>query len=170
MKNLIAIWGDYGGGKSNYSKSLIIPQLTTVLGTGSRIREFLTLNWFSLSRHLLDNKKYAIHLTKSVTLSNIVQTIQGIYTPHVIIDEWSDFFYFSVFKSIDDIRRSAELIFLAIKENPKIEKVVIVTRNRVPWMPFKLYKKMSEWNKVLVKEVEVCIEIGFGKIIQIFKV
>ena len=153
--------GGLGSGKSDYALNSLDSSNTLVLGTGSRWQELLNSRFGSIQKHInrLRERGFKSQPTRPWT---IVQDIQEITQPVVLIDEWTTFRHYTLFWTRKKITNTIQQIFDAFDKNPHITKVVFVCSDCVPYLPFSLYKKTVLWNKLLFKVADKITMMYFG--------
>ena len=161
------IYGGLGSGKSTYAHKIIDPKETFKLGVECILKDALILKWGSLSRHRAENVQIGISY-KATSLETIVKDISEIEKKVLLIDEWSSFFFQSWYKPSKEIIKDSGRIFNAIKENQNLQRVVCVTLDYNPYLPFNLYKKKALWNKLLFKQTDNLVKVDYGVPFKIY--
>ena len=156
-----AVSGGLGSGKSNYALSSVDSCNTFVLGAGSRWHELLNSRFGSIQKHINELQERGFK-SKSTRPWTIVQDIQEITQPVVLIDEWTTFRHYTLFWTNKKVAKTIRQIFDAFDDNPHIIKVVFVCSDCVPYLPFSLYKKTVLWNKLLFKAADKITIMYFG--------
>jgi len=166
MTKYIVVYGNYGCGKSRYAKSLVEIPNSFLLGTGSKLKNLISLQWGGLERHIRDREAIGLK-GKKTRFRTIIKDIEEVEAQNLLIDEWSGLFYMSFWKPEEEAKRKIEDIYRAIDKNKYIQKAVFITGGRIPYFPFKTYKKMALWNKEAFARADEVIRMEFGIPIQI---
>jgi len=160
------IYGQIGCGKSSYALSIINPSESFKFGNNHHLKEWLLLEFGSIKRHEDENRKHGLAF-KRTTLSSIVEDIESVSKPTLVIDEWTTFSTYSLLWPQEKIKDKINDIFGSIDGNKNLERAVFISSDYMPFMPFKLYKKRALWNKELFRKADSITKIEYGIPIKI---
>ena len=166
MTRYEVVYGLSASGKSFYVVGLMDIDQSFKFGTSSRFLETVLLNFGSMSRHERDNRGIGLRF-KRVTLSGVIDDIKAVEDPTLLLDEWTSFFYSSMFWSEEMTRARISEIFSALDGNPRLERTIFICSYGHTHLPFRLYKKKAIWNKILFARADSITKVEYGIPIRI---
>lgn len=156
------IYSGYGCGKSTYAiRNLENLADTFKLGIGNFLSETILLNFGAIKKHEQENKLNSLKF-KGTTLKNITYNIREINNSILLIDDWASLSIYTLLNKEKTIDGKIDEIFSELSLNNKIEKCIFVCTASGGYLPFKLYKKVSLWNKRLFKEADKITKVEYG--------
>jgi hypothetical protein len=156
------IYGGLGAGKSTYAvKNLIEIPDTFKLGVGNFFSEMLILGFGAVKIHEQENRELGLAF-KGTTLKNINEDIRNVDYPTLMIDDWSTLARYALFYPENLINTKITNIFESINSNKNLERCLFVSTDSQTYIPFRLHKKISLWNKRLFREADKITRIDYG--------
>ncbi len=155
-------YGGLGAGKSNYTtENLIDIQKTFKLGVGNFFSEMLILGFGGIKTHEKENKEIGLNF-KGTALRRIKKDIKEVTYPCLMIDDWNTLARYALFSSKNSIIKKIEEIFESIDNNKNLERCLFICTDSQTYIPFRLHKKMSLWNKELFKKADKITRLDYG--------